>query len=57
MICQGDGIENAKVLLDGVQKGFTNGEGVYVLDNVTSGHYTIQVRHRTKARNSNICKT
>lgn len=39
---KGDGIENAKVLLDGVQKGFTNGEGVYVLDNVTSGHYTIQ---------------
>ncbi|CAB3977797.1 Nodal modulator 1 [Paramuricea clavata] len=37
----GEGIANAKVSLDGVYKAESNNEGVYVLDNVTSGHYTI----------------
>ncbi|XP_028401177.1 nodal modulator 1-like [Dendronephthya gigantea] len=37
----GEGIANAKVSLDGVYKTESNNDGVYVLDNVTSGHYTI----------------
>ena len=37
--------------LDGVHKAETSNEGVYVLDNVTSGHYTILVRNAVSLMN------